>query len=572
MSFLAEAEEAVQASTVSCFHVLLAHTLDVHVPTFFMSVAGSLEMPLVTLLARRFHLSTTHIAQFVALASFSRAAVDIPCGVLLTFTGLRAVILVSVLLNAFAAVVGWYASGVVSLVVFCSLSGCSLGCYFLCRHIFVAKVVSRRYRGSFMSTITGVMRWAHVLGPLIGGGIIHYTKDARDAMLLSAFAAGLSAVSLMISFWSEEWDSVHSNTSSGVSTKWSADEEERLLAGEATVSPTALAPSSSHTAAVIVSPPHEDDDVNEEEPDGAVDPAARSPQGEQRKKRERKVKLTSAQLNAVESLDFLPTEKCCSDHYMTTHLPPHPPESGGFAAFVLTVQQQWRIIFLLGVYVMFFTALRANRKLMIVIAGMHTEMSDSQITFLLSTGFSVDAVLFPLGGIIMDKCGRQWAMLPVVLGFAVAFFALPFATTPPLLFSASCLFGLADSLGCGLIMTLVADRAPRLNAPFFGVMRTLEDIGHVLGAMSAGWILRVAPFSYTCWLFGLCALFIALWGVFVIPKEVDDDEECKSLVYEEGRAVMTPRTLRDVTQERPIGASPPTTFPSTTRPAAYGTS
>lgn len=51
--------------------------------------------------------------------------------------------------------------------------------------------------------------------------------------------------------------------------------------------------------------------------------------------------------------------------------------------------------------VVFFSAVRANRKLMMAFASMRAEMSDVQLSYVLSFGFCFDALLFPLGGIVM---------------------------------------------------------------------------------------------------------------------------------------------------------------------------
>lgn len=462
--------------------VLAAHTFDVHLPNFLMSVGSSLEIPLATLLGRRYQLTNNEIAQLVALIALSRAIVDIPCGVLVEYVGLRYVMIASVLLNITAAVVGYYSTSPFSLVIFSILSGASLGCFFLSRHVFVARVVAKRYRGTYMSTISGVMRWAHVLGPTLGGVIIAYSGDVRNSLIVSMITGVLSTMSLLFSFWPHH------------------DE------GNVTIfSPTSARLRQSRLRQL------DQDDAGTPASAPEQFPLIGSEKGETKK----------------DVLSFLESPRESSWQCVA-----NPSCNNAFcvSGMLQTFRQHACIIISLGIYVIMFTALRANRKLMMTFAGMQAELSDAHLTFLISFGFSIDAFLFPLGGLVMDYFGRQWAMVPSVVGFAVVFGLLPMAHTKNLLFAASGLFGVADSLGCGLIMTLVADRAPpRSSAPFFGIMRTLEDMGHVLGASGVGHALKVLGFSWTCYLLTFSGVFTALWGVLFIPRDhregIDEDDD-----------------------------------------------
>lgn len=70
--------------------------------------------------------------------------------------------------------------------------------------------------------------------------------------------------------------------------------------------------------------------------------------------------------------------------------------------------------------------------------------------------------------------GRYHALIPVSVGFGIVFTLLPWCTTTWTVYVASALFGIADSLSCGVVMTLTADYAPKIyGAPFFGIIRTL---------------------------------------------------------------------------------------------------
>lgn len=779
---------------VSLFRLLGSHLSDIIIPNFLMSVTSSLEMPLVTLLGRQYGFPRSAIAQLIALVALSRAIMDIPWGILIDVFGLARMIISSILFNILAAMVGFYFCTRPVLIVFAVLSGSTLGGFFLNLDVFTARVIPRRYRGTVMSTISGVVRWAHVLGPSLSGVIITYTGDVRYAFWLSAGTAALTSMSLLYSFRPRRSfpvreqrmigeDEKHfrrrerirgadlfSKTKRGVPESGgsvpsrSKDEnsitEDRLssstpflssgghlssvvslphLAIPASPSPSSLPPreeeggegqqtkveehplttvprengaeqatekgapsvaSAPPSSATIFfsagdmrgvpcmvsslgpsstvpllndslpshhrhyasslsssSPPlsasHRPHEAHTETMRGPSPPfryggTDEEEHGQQenarrhRREREERWGSGTSPAHSPSHVYFHPgwshrsptsrLHRCLHgrDSHSRHHAHPHSSSSGSSARhrllqaflfyyhfsrpsfypegvhyrslpqpsryqrtfrygipffhhrrphrrtrrrnseghvphhlldtappspmattrttasrggvhhhhhhevlvsrppfpFLSFLMAHLRTILLLGCYVIFFTGLRANRKLMLTFAGMDANWSDAQLSFLLSFGFSVDAVLFPLGGVVMDRFGRQWAMVPVTLGYAFSFVLLTLATTGPLLLAASALFGLADSLGCGLIKTLVADRAPpHWGSPFFGIMRMLEDVGHVLGAAGVGRMLHVLGFTRTCWSLAIIGVATALWGILLIPPAAEEEEE-----------------------------------------------
>lgn len=844
---------------ISIFRLLAMHLIDILVPNFLMSVTSSLELPLITLLGRQYGFNTSYMAQVIALVSFCRALLDVPWGVLIELCGLRFMIMSSLLLNIVAAMVGFYFHTSFSLILFAVLSSSTIGGFFLTMDVFTARVVPRNHRGTVMSTISGVVRWAHVLGPTLTGIIISWTGDVRYAFWLSVATASLTCLDLLYGFrprrlpsdrsdmGTEEEKCFHhkrklerrgaeagasshgrskdtrrkngprnegdhendvgekaSNSDpasssshhhsfsgsprrketvlstsgvvpmlistssvptekvenksnqttsvadhgmeSGVALSGenlrkeddqqepspvvlsslekkgeissvpsvtttapfsSSDAEKRppfLLSPspprresscepssaknestktncEATpllslrppsssslpsnpssplrpISPvpssltsdrrhstvsishltntqppssSSLADTSAHGSSVASSPPRvsrqkvrsppkevkvispsfhygaTDVDGAEQQEEGKppkrASPLRRSPptfssptssfqssipphpsryrRGHGRHGRWCHSTSSGTHRHLLQNFLFYyhfsrPTSYPDGIHYRTAqpsfashrHHRSHSPKSssrywsskqrglhgrmrghGGMLAdrklgpllpmtssamsmegpchspgFFQMLNQYKSTIFFLGCFVILLTGLRANRKLMLAFAVMDSHWSDENLAFLLSFGFCVDAVLFPLGGIVMDRLGRQWAMVPVTLGFALSFALLMHATTVPLLFAASALFGLVDSFGCGLVKTLVADRAPpHWGPPFFGIMRMLEDVGHVLGAAGVGRVLHAVGFSRTCFVLSVTGIFTALWGILLIPPAVVEE-------------------------------------------------
>jgi MFS family permease len=95
---------------------------------------------------------------------------------------------------------------------------------------------------------------------------------------------------------------------------------------------------------------------------------------------------------------------------------------------------------------------------------------------------SIDFALFYVSGQVMDRFGRLWSAIPGLVGLGTGFFVLAFTHDVPgnevWFTAAALLFGVANGLSSGVILTLGADLAPRSNpAPFLGAFRTIGDAG-----------------------------------------------------------------------------------------------
>lgn len=833
----------MKKENISIFRLLAMHLIDILIPNFLMSVTSSLELPLIALLGRQYGFHTSFMAQVIALVAFCRALLDVPWGVLIELFGLRFMIVASLLLNILAAMVGFYFHTSISLILFAVLSSSTVGGFFLTMDVFTARVVPKNHRGTVMSTISGVVRWAHVLGPTLIGIIISITGDVRYAFWLAVATSSLACLNLLYSFRPRHLSSVRSNmgtedekyfhrkrklkrrkaeasaapngrskesgrknaarnandhekdvrektsgsepgsVSSRYHSSGSPHQKETVLSVSGVV-PLLISTSAARSekeahkskqttsgadhdteSGVALSPENKRKEESPQEPSPVVLPSLEGkrktssvpsvtttapfsssdmekkaphrfssspPQREaapllplwqptssslpsnassplppispapssNSDRRHSSVSIShltntqppsssslpsiSVHASSVSSPPRLSSQKVrslpkevkvispsyhygatdednaqqqgegkppkgyspllhsspapssaaspfqCSilphssrfrhghDHHGRWHhsaaggthrhllqkflfyyhfsRPPSYPDgihyrsahpsfashrhhrshspfqsrmgssrfwnskkrglhgrmrrNGGMptdrelgslnpmvssamptevpchpSGFFQMLNQYKSTIFFLGCYVILLTGLRSNRKLMLAFAVMDSNWSDENLAFLLSFGFCVDAVLFPLGGIVMDRFGRQWAMVPVTVGFAFSFALLKWATTVPLLFAASALFGLVDSFGCGLVKTLVADRAPRhWGSPFFGIMRMLEDVGHVVGAAGVGRVLHAVGFSRTCFVLAFTGVFTALWGILLIPPVVAEEE------------------------------------------------
>ncbi|CAG9569628.1 putative drug resistence protein [Leishmania major strain Friedlin] len=570
--------------SVTYAELLKAHVLDVHLPNILIGISASIEVPLVTILGRRIGASYSSIADYISVMALCRTLLDIPFGIAVEYVGVRNVMFLCLFLNIVASLVGLNVSNDVSLFAFCMLSGISLGGFFLARHIFVAGITSKKYRGLLMAILSGLLRWAHVIGPVASGIFASYSGDVRYSFVLSALASSIAFGTLAVATQSTRCQQVCERTcraslaSSVARTPLHSEQEEdapdivwhhpggtgrddayvaTALLPPATASfPTksgvtsSLRDSANYRGIVgaersdITSPPHAHH-LHHAHANGGVATRPRSCSG---------ASMASASLH--------PDTGACQEHNFH------------FTTLWYTFVDYWSVIWRLGLYIVLATVLRANRKLLISFAGMRAVMTDAQVSYLMGFSFIFDALLFPLGGLMMDLLGRQFAMVPTAVGLGIVFTFLPLCTTELKLYVAASAFGIVDALGCGIIMTLTADRAPpRCGAPFFGIMRTVQDMGHVVGARGVSSLMRYAGFDVCCWMLTVAGFFTAVWGVYGVPSDTETLLEAPRL--EQAAVVAHERLLHKLSSysQSSEETAPLTVVPATATPPTmtYGT-
>ncbi len=97
----------------------------------------------------------------------------------------------------------------------------------------------------------------------------------------------------------------------------------------------------------------------------------------------------------------------------------------------------------------------------------------------------MDVLLFLPGGMIMDRFGRWWVSIPIMICLGIGFFLLPLTSTYPTIAAAACLLGLANGLSSGIVMTLGSDACPVFGrSQFLAGWRLLTDTGGTLGPLT----------------------------------------------------------------------------------------
>jgi hypothetical protein len=91
----------------------------------------------------------------------------------------------------------------------------------------------------------------------------------------------------------------------------------------------------------------------------------------------------------------------------------------------------------------------------------------------------------------MDHFGRRAAAIPTMYMTVLAYLFLAFADTIPTFVACVVFFGIADSTGSGLLLTLIADTSPpEGGAPFIAVLRMIQDSGQFVGPLAIGLLMH----------------------------------------------------------------------------------
>jgi MFS family permease len=147
-----------------------------------------------------------------------------------------------------------------------------------------------------------------------------------------------------------------------------------------------------------------------------------------------------------------------------------------------TLRARRGVLLTVGTGAAILAGLRQVRQVVLPVWAVSIGLDETTTSVVLGVTGAVDFSMFFLGGYIMDRFGRLWAILPCGLGLSVGLLAL--SLTHDLdarvgwFIGIAVLLSLANGVGAGILMTLAADLADRRNpAPFLGAWRFTTDLG-----------------------------------------------------------------------------------------------
>jgi MFS family permease len=133
---------------------------------------------------------------------------------------------------------------------------------------------------------------------------------------------------------------------------------------------------------------------------------------------------------------------------------------------------------------------RAGQSLILPLWGADVLLlSPFQIGWVVSMTSAVSMTLFYPVGLIMDKLGRKFAIVPSFLVMGIGLAVLPLTAGFWDLMLVSGLIGLGHGLGSGTMMTLGSDLSPEEGrSAYLGAWRLVGDAGNSGGPLILGWV------------------------------------------------------------------------------------
>ena len=182
-----------------------------------------------------------------------------------------------------------------------------------------------------------------------------------------------------------------------------------------------------------------------------------------------------------------------------------------------TLSDNKRIFATAGSAAILLQFLRAAREYIIPLWADEIGYGGKESGFIFGVSSTIDMMMFPVVGYVMDRFGRKFVGVPAFLILGTGFTLIPLADSYMLLMLVGVVVGLGNGLSSGLVLTMGVDFAPKdTPGEFLGVWRFISDGGGASGPMVIGAVASVFALGTASVLtagFGALGAFILL--VFV---------------------------------------------------------
>ena len=183
------------------------------------------------------------------------------------------------------------------------------------------------------------------------------------------------------------------------------------------------------------------------------------------------------------------------------------------------LQRHRRLVVVGGVGPMLIMAGREGRYVVIPLVADRLGLSLAEIGGLLAVGTVIDFVVFPLSGVIMDRLGRLYSIVPAFTVMAIGLVLLGLADDATDVAIASVLIGLGNGVTSGAVLTLGADLAPDdEQGPYLAGFNLITNFGFFLGPFAVGAAADIAGLDVSAFVLGGILMAGVAWIALLIGE------------------------------------------------------
>ena len=194
------------------------------------------------------------------------------------------------------------------------------------------------------------------------------------------------------------------------------------------------------------------------------------------------------------------------------------PHRGGLRGhgrhLMAVVREHFNVLATAGVGQLMAQMIRAGRQSVIpLFAADVLGLGLPAIGWIVTIAAFVDMAMFYPAGVVMDRYGRKWAIVPSFFIQGVGMALVTLATGFTGLLAATMVIGFGNGLGSGTMLTLGSDLAPKESmGEFLGVWRLVGDAGNTGAPIVVGAVADMVGLSLATLV--IAAVGLAAAGVF----------------------------------------------------------
>ncbi len=164
--------------------------------------------------------------------------------------------------------------------------------------------------------------------------------------------------------------------------------------------------------------------------------------------------------------------------------------------------------------------IRAGQGLILPLWGAHVlALSPDQIGWAVGLSAGVSMTLFYPVGLIMDRIGRKYAIVPSFLLLGAGLALLPLARSFGVFLLVSALIGFGHGMGSGAMMTVGSDLSPQKGrSVFLGAWRLIGDTGNSGGPLIVGAVANALALPSASLVIALPGFLAAAVFIFLVPE------------------------------------------------------